>query len=182
MRQNILIIALALISTLWIVSSCGKDKDNGFSDIELPASLQEEDADLIIEGMIDPETVYLDLETITSFPKTSFTSYDPWDKKEYTYTGVSIIEMLEYLNVSPSAVKIEVQAENDYMAPIGVEDLKRYEYILAYELDGALLGTEESLTKKGKLMVAINFEKHHDIDVEVYKNQLVWQVNHIFVE
>ena len=34
---------------------------------------------------------------------------------------------------------------------------------------------------KGSLIIAINFDRHKNVPIELYKHQLVWQVNKIIV-
>ena len=182
MKRTIAIRTLFIVAVLSVYIGCKKTGNISFSQVELPKTLTAENADLIIEGSIIPKIVYLDLNILRKFPTTSFTCSDPWDETEHTYNGVSIIGLLEYLKIDPSAVNIVVEAKNGYTIPIRLEDLKRYEYILAHTRDDFTLGSEASPEKLGNLIVAINFSKHKNIDIEVYKNQLAWQVNHIYVE
>ena len=154
-----------------------------FEKVGLPDGITETAADLVIKGKIaKANPVLLDLATIMQFPKISFTTFDPWDEKDQKYTGVSLISLLEYLQMDESADHIEVIAMNDYQVPIRVEDLRKYEYVLAYEIDGVLLKDSASMQKKGVLMIELNFDKHKDIDVEIYKSHLVWQAGTIIVK
>jgi hypothetical protein len=80
------------------------------------------------------------------------------------------------------AEKIVVSAENGYSAPILIEDLEQYRYILAYRVNGELLGTEDAPARLGSMIIAVDFTDIAPTDTEIYKHQLVWQVNQIRVE
>ena len=90
-------------------------------------------------------------------------------------------ELIRFLGIGDSATYIEVIAANKYKIPIRLSDLEKYEYLLAYKIDGELLIHSKKLTRKGAMVIAINFDKHTELDVEIYKNQLVWQVKSIIV-
>ena len=168
--------ALALGAAGCAPGGSGPNRLAGFKNVRLPESLTADTADLTIEGNIKRDgPVHLDLSTIRSMPVTSFETHDPWDKKTQKYTGVLLVDLLDYIGLEESAASVEVTAANDYKVPIRISDLRRYDYLLAYMIDDVLLTENDGMVKKGKLMVEINFAKHKDMDVETYKNQLVWQ-------
>ncbi len=149
----------------------------GSEKVMLPQNLTEATADLIVEGkMAGANPKYLDLKTIMAFPKKTFSAYDPWDKKEQKYTGVSLSDLLDFLGAEETVKYVEVIAGNNYRIPIRIEDIRRFEYILCYMIDDTLFVERESIKSKGSLIIAINFDKHRDLDIGVYKHQLVWQV------
>ena len=178
---------LAALCTALAVSACGeeeKEQDRliGFEKVTLPNGLTAETADLSIAGKTGRDgPVYLDLKTVMAMPVTSFETHDPWDEKKQKYTGVSLIDLLEFVGIDDSSESIEVIAANDYEVSIRLADLRRYQYLLAYMIDDVLLVESENLEKKGKLMVEINFSGNEEIDIDIYKNQLVWQVKTVIV-
>ncbi|HEC62422.1 MAG TPA: hypothetical protein ENI27_09275 [bacterium] len=178
---------LATLCTALAVSSCGEeekeqDRLTGFEKVTFPNGLTAENADLSIEGKTGRNgPVYLDLKTVMAMPVTSFETHDPWDEKRQKYTGVSLIDLLEFVGIDDSAESVEVIAANDYEVSIRLADLRRYQYLLAYMIDDVLLVESENLEKKGKLMVEINFSGNEEIDIDIYKNQLVWQVKTVIV-
>lgn len=147
----------------------------------LPKGLTKETADLQIRraGGSTNGPVLLDLETLCSLPAITFETFDPWDEKRERFTGVSLYRLLEWTGMSEEETDITVIAENGYESQMKVTDLRRYGYILAYMIDGAYLGETDGLTKKGNFVIAINFDKHTDLPVEIYKSHLVWQVAEI---
>ncbi len=186
-RSRLLLIPVSIILIILTLTQWGcvrKRPTQEIKEIILPDDLTADTADFKVEGNISrPESVYLDVETITAFPEISFTAHDLWDNRDRKYTGASLIQLLDAVGMDESATAVEVFAENDYHVPIRISDLRTYEYILCYRIDDVLLdGATESLQNKGSLVIAINFHKHPDMDVDVYKNQLVWQVTRMIIQ
>jgi hypothetical protein len=177
-----LFLALSAFLTLLIFPGCGTGTEKGFADFEPPALPADGRADLVIDGSGIDGPFYLDLEFLMSLPTETFSCVDPWDGKEHSCTGVSIISLLDSCGLSPHATRVTVSAANGYAAPITLHDLRNYTYILACKMDGKTFESAGSLAKRGKLIVALDFSGTEDLDVDVYKHQLVWQVNRIEVE
>ena len=116
-----------------------------------------------------------------SFPQTTFSSIDPWAGTTYEFTGVALFPLLKRIGILESATKIDVIAANDYNVTIGLEDIDMYDYILAYEIDKQLFQKNSDFTNRGTIIIAINFDEYKDLDVELYKNHLAWQVISIIV-
>jgi hypothetical protein len=156
--------------------------DPGFSSIQLPASVLEDKIVLQFSGLINLEgTVSLDLETIMSFPQTTFSSVEPWDNTIHEFAGVALFPLLKRIGTAESATKIDVIAANDYNVTISLEDIDKYEYMLAYEIDKQLFQENPDFKNRGVIIIAINFDEYEDLDVEVYKFHLVWQIKDIIV-
>ncbi len=164
----------------YLLTSCGvspgQKEDAGWRiDVKLLSEVSAETADLkVTGGSGDP--FFLSVAAIRKLPSVTFETYDPWDEKRERFTGVPLYALLNWLGLAREADHIPVVAGNGYESLIKVSDLQRYEYILAYMIDGEYRGETQALTKKGRLVIAINFDKHADISVDVYKNHLVWQV------
>jgi hypothetical protein len=175
--------SIAIIAVSVLVS-CGEpeqDDSYDFSAVTLPQNISPEEAVLTVSGKIKNGPVYLDMETVMRMPQISFIIDDPWDKKRQEYSGVPLYAFLRFLGMEEDAEYIELSAANGYKVSVKARDLQRYEYILAYKIDGTLLTESEEYTSKGNVIVALNFEKDEDIDVEIYKSQLVWQLEAIRV-
>ena len=106
---------------------------------------------------------------------------DPWDSKTHEFTGVALFPLLKRIGIAESATRIDVIAANDYSVTIGLENMDKYEYIIAYEMDKQLLHENPDFKKRGTLIIAINFNKYKHIDANVYKFHLTWQVKDIIV-
>jgi hypothetical protein len=130
---------------------------------------------------IPDETPAGEIALGVSFPRTTITCTCPWMDLEHDYTGVLLLSLLESLGLDDGATSIEVRAANRYSVRIRIEDLRRHRYVLAYQMDGTLLGRRSDLEHRGALITAIDFAPEYDVDLEVYKYQFVWQVNEIVV-
>ena len=174
LRQCLLVLGLA---TLAVCSDSRSEEAGGFDRVQLPGNLTAATADLSVEGRLrGGKPIYIDLESIKKMPAISFTTDDPWDKAERKYTGVSLRDLLDYLGVEDQATSLQVIAANGYESFIKLEDIRRFEYILCYMEDEVLLTEQADVVNRGSLIIAINFDKHKDVSIELFKHQLVWQV------
>ncbi len=139
--------------------------------------------ELTVKGRINRlKTVYFDLDTLMQLKPHSFKYKSHWTGKIKEYTGVSFISLLELLGLDKSASSVEVIASNNYKILIKISDLKRYDYLLAYKLNNKLYSDHDPKDNKGPISIAINFDKHSELDWEIYKHQLVWFVETIIVK
>jgi len=147
------------------------------------SSLEAEPTILTISGKIASETpIALDLPSLKKLPARTFRANDPWDGAEHSYTGVALKDLLAHAGVRSDAESITLAARNNYSIPILRSDYERYGYLVAYELDGKSLATEPSMQKRAPLMIAIDFRKHPELPVDIYKHQLIWQLVRIVVD
>lgn len=136
---------------------------------------------LTIRGPGDAPAVTFTEADIRALPPVTFTTRDPWDKRDRTYTGCGLGELLNRAGRSRGLKLIEIIARNDYRAEIKAAELKAYLYMLSYEMDGhdySLLGDED----KGPLAVAVRMEDVEQGDRLRVKDQLVWWVTTIIVK
>lgn len=139
--------------------------------------------DLAIRGKIgNGGVLLLDLATVMSFPTYSFTCVDPWDGKPHSFTGALISDILSRAGIEASSSRITVAAKNKYTIPIRRADYEKYGYILAWKMDDRLFSEDKATKNRGTFFVAIDFSKHGELDPQLYKHQLVWQVNDIIAE
>jgi hypothetical protein len=178
-RTICLVYLLFVGSSAW-QESAGQSQE--FSHVPIPDETPAGEIALGVSGLIGSTSpVVLDLETIMAFPRTTITCTCPWMDLEHDYTGVLLLSLLESLGLDDGATSIEVRAANRYSVRIRIEDLRRHRYVLAYQMDGTLLGRRSDLEHRGALITAIDFAPEYDVDLEVYKYQFVWQVNEIVV-
>ena len=139
--------------------------------------------ELMVRGKIGGAGVrYLDLATIMALPSVTFSSVDPWDAKQHSFTGVPLNTLLASLGIEKSATSLVLTARNNYRIPIKREDYEEYGYILAYMIDGRLFSEDPSTSMRGPLFIAIDFSRHKTLSMDVYKHQLVWQLSEILVQ
>jgi len=138
---------------------------------------------LTISGKLDTVTSYKFSEAeIMALPQHSFFVVDPWDGKMHEFTGVLLAELLSRAGILKSATKITAIAVNNYEIPIRRVDYERYGYLLAWKIDGHLFAEEKATKNRGFLSIAVDFTSHPELDPELIKHQLVWQLNQILVE
>lgn len=146
--------------------------------LSIPCNAAAGDIVLRVEGPGDAPPIAFTEAEIRAFPAKIFSTFDPWDKKERTYTGVPILALLEKIDRLKGVRFVEVAAKNDYKAKFTVGDLRKYGPILSYEMDGkdyAMLGEDD----KGPLAVAIQMESVPEADRIIAKNGLAWWVEKI---
>jgi hypothetical protein len=173
-----------LLIVLWYVPSRqeGPSVTTSFAHITLPSNPAPEHVVLTVNGKIRKANPALfDLTTIQAFQPITFTIFDPWDKQEQTYEGTPVIDILQFLEMENSAETIEVVARNGYEITINVDDLKQYTYIFSYAMNGKLYNEYTGSQNKGPLAIAIDFSRNAEIDIEIYKHQLVWFVETVTV-
>jgi len=153
-----------------------------FGNITLPQGLEKEEIVLTVKGKIGKgPVVQFDMKTIEMLPRMSFTTYDPWDSQDRLYEGVRLSDLLRFLEIDSSAKEVEVHARNDYQTVFSVEDLDRIGYLLAYRMDGEYFNKFDDKRNKGPLAIAIDFNTKKEIDVNIYKHNMVWWIDVIRV-
>jgi hypothetical protein len=126
--------------------------------------------------------VRLDEAAIMALPAATFNSIDPWDRKEHSFTGPLLSDALARAGIDKAATRITVTAKNGYAIPIRRSDYEKYGYLLALKMDGQRFRDQASTANRGLAIIAIDFAKHRELDPELYKHHLVWQVADILVE
>jgi hypothetical protein len=172
--------ALVLAAAMAAAQGAGKA---GIDSIPRPAGLSAATADLTISGKVgDGSAVLLDAATVESFPAYSFTCVDPWDGKAHKYTGALLSDILRWAGIDASSSRIIVTAKNKYSIPIRRSDYEKFGYLLAWKLDDLPFADDKATRNRGTFIIAIDLDKHANLDPEVYKHQLAWQVNGIIAE
>ena len=151
--------------------------------IKLSKSLNHNTAELTVKGKIKPtDPVFISMDTIMRLPTMTIKTTNHWTGKQETFSGIGFIDLLRLLGLERTATKVEVIAVNNYRITIRLSDIERYEYVLSYMLDGKCYSEYPPEKNKGPIAVAINFDKHPELDREIYKHQLVWFVSTIIVK
>lgn len=137
-----------------------------------------EEVALRVEGPAGaPPLTFTDAE-IRAMDAVTFSTVDPWDKRERTYTGCPLLDFLKAAGRLKGVRTIEVVARNGYHAPIPIEMARKYGHILSYAMDGrdyADLGEED----KGPLAIAVEMERVDPADAALVKTQLVWWIERL---
>lgn len=138
---------------------------------------------LTVQGKIGAAvTVSFTAADIMALPPHGFSTVDPWDGKKHEFSGVLLSDVLSSAGIARSATRITAKAGNNYSIPIRRTDLEKFGYLLAWKIDGHLFGDDKSTKNRGFLSIAVNFTEYPELDPELIKHQLVWQLNEITVE
>ncbi|AVH33375.1 oxidoreductase [Vibrio fluvialis] len=131
-------------------------------------------ADLTIKvGEQASQTLSLDqLQTV--LPVNAFTTKLPWLPEPHTYTGFTITDLLDYLKIS-HATSVSLIALNDYVAKIEMADLRQYQPIVAYFMDGKPMRVRD----KGPFWLVYDLTTHPEIDEPMHYTLMVWQIKEI---
>lgn len=119
---------------------------------------------------------------IMALPQRTITTIDPWDGKKHEFFGVLLSDLLTEAGIEKSASKITAIASNNYSIPIRRADYEKYGYMVAWKIDGHLFGDDKATKNRGFLSIAVDFITYPELDPELIKHQLVWQLNKIIVE
>ena len=135
---------------------------------------------LTVDGMInacnDGLEVHLDRAMLDALPHREIRTENPWDHGPLTYEGVPLRDLMKYVKADGKTATFI--ALNDYKADMPVEDMGKYDVILAYRRDGADLPVRD----KGPFFVVFPFTEVPELATEARYAQSVWQVNRITIK
>ncbi|WP_037493124.1 molybdopterin-dependent oxidoreductase [Sneathiella glossodoripedis] len=120
--------------------------------------------------------VELDLPLLQQFNKKTIVTSTPWTDGNIRFEGVLIRDLLDTLQATGSQLK--AFAINDYSVTIPIDDLRRYDVIIAFMRDGKLM----SIRDKGPLWIIYPWNQNPELKTEVHHSRSIWQLNRLIVE
>lgn len=160
--------SLVVVSSLFFMVISGVAKEDSFM--------------LKIEGELPQGAARFNLGEIMQLPATTFEKKNRWTKKANSYTGVLLKDLFVSLGLDPRDGLVEVTAGDDYKAVIRMGDIYAYDYLLCYRKNDKLYSELPVKENRGPLTIVINFDKHKELDFEIYKHHQVWFVEKILVK
>lgn len=136
----------------------------------IPAPASPDAVILSVQGG-SSENINFSFETLEALGIVEYTVKDPFLKKETTYQGVLVSELLKAVGAPESATMIAATALNDYTVEIPIADVKQYPVILATRRDGQRM----EISDKGPLEVVFPYHAF-DIASEVRDSMWIWQL------
>lgn len=118
----------------------------------------------------------LDFRTIEQLRQVRFQVKDPSAKKEITYSGVLVRDLLDHLGSKDLPAKLRLSAWDDYAVEIAVADLRRWPVMLATRMNGKRM----SLRDGGPTRIVFPYHAY-DIDPTRYNDQWIWSIKQIEV-
>jgi hypothetical protein len=122
------------------------------------------------------EPAAFDLAALQALPVTRITTMTPWTDGENLYEGVKIRDLLQQLGVQGATVI--AGAVDDYQVKIPMEDIRDYDVIVAYAIDGKPLPEDD----KGPLWIIYPYSEHSGLQKDLYFSRSVWQLNRLTVQ
>ena len=116
-----------------------------------------------------------DMAALAQMPQTSFSTRTPWYDSARRFTGPLLRDLLAAVGAEGDTLRLT--ALNDYRVDLPMEDVQRYDVVLARLLDGAPMGVRD----KGPLFVVYPFDAHPELNRAVYYSRSVWQLSEIEV-
>jgi hypothetical protein len=129
---------------------------------------------LVVSGNITQANagseVRFDRDMLEALGTVSFETMTPWDKERVHFEGVPLGRLLDRLGASGN--RLIVVALNDYSAELPIEDVRRYDVILALRQNGEYMPVQN----RGPLFVVYNFDSAPELKSQKFYSRSVWQV------
>ena len=110
-------------------------------------------------------------DELTEMTQVSYRTTTEWTDGAPEFTGPLARDVIEAVGVGEATIAV-MTAANDYAIEIPIEELMRYDVILAMSVDGKRL----SLRDKGPIWVMYPRDQHAELQDPVYNGRLIWQM------
>jgi hypothetical protein len=100
----------------------------------------------------------------------------PWYNESMRFEGVPLTVLMAA--VAAKGERLLVTALNDYGSEVPVEDLAKYNVILAMKRNGEYMTVRD----KGPLFIVYDFDRNPEIKNQKYYTRCVWQVKSIEIK
>jgi hypothetical protein len=85
----------------------------------------------------DGAAVVFDLRTLEAMATATLSTFEPFVKKDMTFTGVPMADLLARAGIASGATRVRLQALDDYKVELSVADFADRRVLLATKADGA---------------------------------------------
>jgi hypothetical protein len=116
-----------------------------------------------------------DRAMLESIGMTSFTTSTPWYKEQVSFEGVPLAKVMQA--VGANGQRLVAVALNDYSAELPMEDIAKYNVLLALKRNGEYMPVRD----KGPLFIVYPFDSNPDLKNQKFYSRSVWQVARIEV-
>ncbi|NDV50430.1 MULTISPECIES: molybdopterin-dependent oxidoreductase [unclassified Salipiger] len=123
-----------------------------------------------------PEGAQFDLHMLESIGTTTFTTATIWTEGAQRFTGVSLHDLIQALQVTEGSLR--AVAINEYSAEIPLEDAVPEGPIIAWARNGSLM----SVRDKGPLWIVYPFDDYPEYRSEIIFARSIWQLSRIVIE
>jgi len=117
-----------------------------------------------------------DLATIERLPQRTLMATTPWYASARRFGGPLLRDVLAAAGVPADAAgTARCVALNDYKVDIPLDDLRRFDVVLAHQIDGKPMSVRE----KGPLFVIYPFDDRPELRTSIYYGRCIWQLKAI---
>lgn len=134
------------------------------------AKVTDEGTLLQVTGRIAGGTAFLDREALYALPITTLETSTVVTDGKHSFTGFLMRDLLERLDAEGDCVT--AVALNDYAVDIPMADFYDFDVIVAYRMDGELMGRDD----KGPLWIVYPRDDHEALRDIRYDYRWVWQL------
>ncbi|MCK6264026.1 hypothetical protein KP803_12165 [Vibrio sp. ZSDE26] len=133
----------------------------------------------LVIRLADDSSITLSYDQISQeIPANSFTTKLPWYKEPKSYKGMRVTDLMSYLDKETSSISaVSFIALNDYAATSNINDILKYEPIIAYMIDEKKM----KVRNKGPYWLVFNVDKYPEIGNDVFYTQMVWQIDEVII-
>lgn len=135
---------------------------------------------LTISGKINvtngPGVAKFDRAMLESLGMVSFVTSTPWYSEPVKFEGVPLAKLMDA--VGARGDRLMAVALNDYSAEVPIEDIRKYNVILALKRNGKYMPVRD----KGPLFIVYPFDSNSELKAQKYYSRCVWQVARLDVK
>ncbi|MDD1827939.1 hypothetical protein LRP52_37775 [Photobacterium sp. ZSDE20] len=113
-------------------------------------------------------------EQLLSLPQQEISTTLPWVDGESVYSGVTLLAVLESMDL-PVSAQVTFVALNDYKVAVPKEDFYDYQPIIAIKQNGEFM----SVRDKGPYWLIYPLSARPDIDNTDFHAKMIWQIRDI---
>lgn len=125
---------------------------------------------LVITEPASSRQVELGLAELRQMNQATIRTKTPWIGQVASFEGVLVRDLLAAARVAGKSIR--VRALNDYAIEIPIEDIAKYDVILATRLDGRPM----SVRDKGPYWIMYPFDAHAELRTDRFYERAIWQV------
>lgn len=129
-----------------------------------------------IQNTNDDGKAVFDLASLEKLGMVSFQTTSPWYNGRTTFTGIPMQKLMDYVGAKGSIIK--VTALNDYTTVLPLSDFKKYNVILALEVNGEYLRIRD----KGPAFIVYPYDSTPELNNQIFYSRSAWQVSRMNIE
>ena len=132
---------------------------------------------LIVRGALSLKNVngeaHLDRGLLESFGISRMRTWAPWSEAVQEFEGVLLYSLAQGLGASGEVIR--TRALNEYEVQIPIEDMERYDILVAWSRNGVALTRRD----KGPLWLIYPWSNHPELDNAKTRQRSIWQLYEI---